>query len=111
MDEAWGFAKQWSIRPVEENMFVLQVVCLGDWNRAMNDGPWIFRQMGVMLEPYDGMADPCSVVLESIHCWVQIRGITPLFRKDGIVCDMAARIGQVKGVDLFVLGASGTSFV
>jgi hypothetical protein len=34
-----------------------------------------------------------------------------LFKKDGIVRDMAARLGQVKGVDLFALGASGTSFM
>jgi hypothetical protein len=43
MDFAWGFAKQWSIRPVEENLFVLQLSCLGDWNRAMFEGPWLFR--------------------------------------------------------------------
>jgi hypothetical protein len=43
MDAAWGFAKKWSIRPVEDNLFVLQVSCLGDWNRAMEEGPCIFR--------------------------------------------------------------------
>jgi hypothetical protein len=104
MDVAWGFAKSWTIRPVEDNLFILQVSCLGDWNRVMNDGPWIFRQMGVMVEPYDGVADPASVVLNRLHAWVQVRGIPPLFRKDDIVRDMAARIGEV-------LGASGTSFV
>jgi Mg2+/Co2+ transporter CorB len=30
MDIAWGFARKWSIRPVEENLFILQVSCLGD---------------------------------------------------------------------------------
>jgi hypothetical protein len=33
----------------------------------MNDGLWIFRQIGVMLEPYDGIADPKTVVLNRIH--------------------------------------------
>ncbi|KAM0864489.1 hypothetical protein ACQ4PT_043888 [Festuca glaucescens] len=111
MDAAWGFAKKWSIRPVEDNMFVLQVSCLGDWNRAMLDGPWIFRQQGVLLEPYDGIVDPNSVKLTRIHAWVQVRGIPPLFRKEAIVRDMAARIGEVLSVDLYALGASGTSFV
>jgi ribonuclease HI len=58
MDAAWGFAKKWSIRPVKENLFILQVSCLGDWTRALLEGPWIFRQMGVMIEPYDGLVDP-----------------------------------------------------
>jgi hypothetical protein len=35
MDAAWGFAKKWSIRPVKENLFILQVSCLGDWNMAL----------------------------------------------------------------------------
>ncbi|KAM0882636.1 hypothetical protein ACQ4PT_032152 [Festuca glaucescens] len=111
MDAAWGFAKKWSIRPVEDNLFVLQVSCLGDWNRAMLDGPWIFRQQGVLLEPYDRIADPNSVKLTCIHAWVQVRGIPPLFHKEAIVRDMAARIGEVLSVDLYALGASGTSFV
>jgi hypothetical protein len=111
MDAAWGFAKSWTIRPVEDNLFVLQVSCLGDWNRVMNDGPWIFRQQGVMVEPYDGVADPNTVVLNRLHAWVQVRGIPPLFRKEAIVRDMAARIGEVLGVELYALGASGTSFV
>ncbi|KAK1574786.1 hypothetical protein QYE76_017384 [Lolium multiflorum] len=111
MDVAWGLARKWTIRPVEDNLFVLQVSCLGDWNRVMLEGPWLFRQMGVMLEPYDGMADPLAVTLNHILVWAQIRGVPPLFRKEAIVRDMAARLGEVLGVDLYALGASGTSFV
>jgi hypothetical protein len=111
MDVAWGLARKWTIRPVEDNLFVLQVSCLGDWNRVMLEGPWIFRQMGVMLEPYDGIADPFAVALNHILVWAQIRGVPPLFRKEAIVRDMAARLGEVLGVDLYALGASGTSFV
>jgi hypothetical protein len=85
MDVAWGFAKEWSIRPVEDNLFVSQVSCLGDWNKAMEDGPWIFRQQGVMLEPYDGIADPTSITLNHIYTWVQVRGVPLLFRKDALV--------------------------
>jgi hypothetical protein len=60
--------------------------------------------MAVLIEPYDGLADPQSVVLSRLHVWVQIRGIPPLFRKEDIVKDMAARIGEVLGTDLFALG-------
>ena len=90
MDVAWGFARKWTIRPVEDNVFILQVLCLGDWNRALLEGPSIFRQQGVLLEPYDGIADPKLVILDRMHAWVQIRGIPPLFQKERIVKDMAA---------------------
>jgi hypothetical protein len=51
------------------------------------------------------------VKLNRIHVWVHVRGIPPLFRKEAIVRDMAARIGEVLSVDLYALGASGISFV
>jgi hypothetical protein len=106
MDAAWGLARKWSIRHVEDNMFVLQVSCLGDWNRVTLEGPWIFRQMGVMIEPYDRIADLSSATLDQNHVWVQIHGIPPLFRKEALVRGMASRIGEVQSVDMYALGAS-----
>jgi hypothetical protein len=67
--------------------------------------------MGVLLEPYDRTADPKSVILNKIHALIQIHGVPPLFRSDELVRDMAARIGEVQSVDLYALGASGTSFI
>jgi hypothetical protein len=29
---AWGYVREWNIRPVEGNLFVLQISCLGDSN-------------------------------------------------------------------------------
>jgi hypothetical protein len=67
--------------------------------------------MGVLLEPYDRTTDPKSVILNKIHALIQIHGVPPLFRSDELVRDMAARIGEVQSVDLYALGASGTSFI
>ncbi|KAM0881221.1 hypothetical protein ACQ4PT_033100 [Festuca glaucescens] len=89
----------------------MAVVKVHTTRQVLHEGPWIFRQLGVLLEPYDGIADPNSVELDRIIVWVQVRGILPLFRKEELVKNMAARIGEVKGVDLYALGASGTSFV
>jgi hypothetical protein len=54
---------------MEENPFVLQVVCLGDSKRAMFEGTLNFRQMGVILEPYSRIADPSQVLLDHINVW------------------------------------------
>jgi hypothetical protein len=48
-------------------LVILQVPCLGDSNTIMQEGSWIFRHMGVMLQPYDGIADPSSIILNRIH--------------------------------------------
>jgi hypothetical protein len=72
MKSAWATTKEVTFHAVEDNMFVLQVSCLRDWNRVMNDGPWIFRQQGVMVEPYDGVADLNTVVLNLFVLWMWI---------------------------------------
>ena len=54
MRAAWDLAKEVKIRPLEDNMYMLQFACLGDWERVMQDGPWSFKGKAVVLEPYDG---------------------------------------------------------
>jgi hypothetical protein len=58
----------------------------------MLEGPWIFCQMGVILEPYDVIVDPKSLNLHRIHVWVQICGVPPLFHKEELVQDMVVII-------------------
>jgi hypothetical protein len=67
--------------------------------------------MGVILESYDGIADPKSVNLDRIHVWVQICGVHPLFHKEEMVQDMVVIIGDVLGVDMYGLGVGGASFM
>jgi hypothetical protein len=50
MDIAWGFARKWSIRPVEDNLFVLQVPC---WRDPRYSDNWLFcwsRMMELLIQ-------------------------------------------------------------
>lgn len=42
MRAAWNIARKVSFLPGWKNMFMIQVFCLGDWKRIMEDGPWLF---------------------------------------------------------------------
>ncbi|KAE8775541.1 hypothetical protein D1007_51932 [Hordeum vulgare] len=53
---AWNLAQEVRFRPVGLNRFVFQASCLGDWERIMRRGPWLFRNMAVLLRPYDGFS-------------------------------------------------------
>ncbi|XBI82374.1 hypothetical protein VPH35_091074 [Triticum aestivum] len=111
MDVAWNFAREWMIRPVGGDLYVLQVSCLGDWKRLTEESPWMFRDMGLIIEPYDGIADPTSVVLDRLAVWVQIHNIPPLFRKKELVEDLAARVGTVLAVEMYAPSLTSANFV
>ncbi|KAK1686734.1 hypothetical protein QYE76_047582 [Lolium multiflorum] len=69
MRSAWNPAQEVTWRKLEDNLFTIQFACLGDWNKATKQGPWVFRNQAVMIEEYDGFSNPKSVVLDKIMVW------------------------------------------
>jgi hypothetical protein len=67
---AWALAQQVSFRDLEENRFIVQANCLGDWQRITEQGPWIFRDHGQLIEKYDGSCKASMAELNRIHAWV-----------------------------------------
>ena len=66
--------------PVGSNPFVLTVNCLGDCGRITEKGPWIFRNNGVIIEPYDGFTKLDEVVLDRLPLWIQVHNVLPGYR-------------------------------
>ncbi|KAE8783713.1 hypothetical protein D1007_42807 [Hordeum vulgare] len=93
-------AQEPSIREADDNLFIVQVFYVGDWNRVMHQGPWIFRGLMVVLEEYDGKGKPHAVALERTYVWAQIHDTPELHRREGVLDQLARRIGQVKSVEL-----------
>lgn len=63
---AWSPAQGVTFKPLGENLFSLTVNCLGDWKRVTEDGPWLFRDHGVLIEKYDGYTRYDDVVLDKL---------------------------------------------
>ncbi|XBI18065.1 hypothetical protein VPH35_059954 [Triticum aestivum] len=57
MRAAWNCSQVVRFWPIGPNLFVVQVYCLGDWDRIMEQGPWLFLNMEVLLVPYDGFTN------------------------------------------------------
>ena len=69
---AWAAAKEVTFKALGENLFLVQAQCLGDWNRIMEGGPWLFRGTPVVLEEYDGFTNVKDYKLNKIPVWVRI---------------------------------------
>jgi hypothetical protein len=67
MRSAWNFAKEVVWWRIDDNLFTIEFDCLGDWDKAMNREPWLFRKnYALMMEEYDGFQKPRSIVLDKI---------------------------------------------
>ncbi|KAM0909026.1 hypothetical protein ACQ4PT_015085 [Festuca glaucescens] len=96
----WNLAMDPELQEVDDNLFTFKFFCLGDWNKVMNQGPWLFRKLVVVIAEYDGLMDPASIALNRVAVWAQIHSIPVLYRKTDIIDQLARRIGQVKSVEI-----------
>ncbi|KAM0894456.1 hypothetical protein ACQ4PT_024432 [Festuca glaucescens] len=104
---AWAPAQEVAFRDVEENRFLVQANCLGDWKRITEQGPWLFRDHALLIEKYDGSCSAAMVELHRIHTWVQIHGVPELYRKRALITGLAGSIGEVLLVDMNNDGRGG----
>ncbi|KAK1629914.1 hypothetical protein QYE76_004229 [Lolium multiflorum] len=106
---AWNTAREVTFRPIGKNLFVVQALCLGDWKRITEDGPWLFRDCALMMEHYDG-ASPNPPIPNRVQVWIQIHRIPPLFRTEAILKQLAAKVGEVVKVEARVFSFGNGEF-
>ncbi|XP_071679856.1 uncharacterized protein [Lolium perenne] len=100
MQFAWALVQEISFRDVDENRFLVQTNCLGDWKKITEQGPWIFREQGLLVEKFDGSCSAMAVDLHRIHAWVRVHDVTELYRKKSLITKLGASIGEVLMVDM-----------
>ncbi|KAK1669061.1 hypothetical protein QYE76_057220 [Lolium multiflorum] len=107
---AWGLAKKVEFRDVGDNTFIMQLNCLGDWKKVVEEGPWLFRNWGIVIQGYDGYSKPSTLILDKLPIWIQIHDIPEAYlKKKEILENLAGRVGKFINVD--TVGASGGNFV
>ncbi|KAM0890519.1 hypothetical protein ACQ4PT_027005 [Festuca glaucescens] len=108
---AWAPAQDGTFRDLDDNRFIVQANCLGDWKKITEQGPWIFRDYGLLIEKFDGSCKASAVALNRIHAWVQIHDVLELYRKRQIITGMATSIGEVITVDMNGSGSDSGDYV
>ncbi|KAI4975085.1 hypothetical protein ZWY2020_048692 [Hordeum vulgare] len=100
MRVAWNPTRTVMWRKIKDNLLTTQFGSLGDWNKAMLEGPWIFRDHAVIMKEYDGFKKPESVALDKLSVWAQIHLVPDNFLIEPTVRGLASHIGEVEEVQL-----------
>ncbi|KAI4963598.1 hypothetical protein ZWY2020_011315 [Hordeum vulgare] len=95
MRAAWNCSQQVRFRPIGPNLFVVQVYCLGDWDRIMQQGPWLFRNMAVLLAPYDGFNKAEEVPIVYMPIWLQIHKLPDGYSRHALIVKLLRSAGDV----------------
>ncbi|KAK1695441.1 hypothetical protein QYE76_012138 [Lolium multiflorum] len=111
MQFVWAPAQEIFFRDIEENRFLVQANCLGDWKKVTEQGPWIFREQGLLVEKFDGSCSAAAVALHRIHAWVRVHDVPELYRKKLLITKLCASIGEVLMVDMNSSGYEGGDYV
>ncbi|KQJ91867.1 hypothetical protein BRADI_4g40222v3 [Brachypodium distachyon] len=64
----------------------------------MDEGPWNFRDYGVVLAEYDGFSRTSEVNLNKLQMWIRIHKIPPMFRKEELIRVMGEVFARVRDV-------------
>lgn len=95
MQSAWNSVKEVAWRKIDENLFSVHFGCLGDWNKVMNMGPWLFLYQAVIMEEYDGFENPSSVVLDKFAVWARVMRLPDNDLHDIVVKGMCHPMGGI----------------
>lgn len=93
MRAAWDLAQDVKFRPLEDNLYMLQFFCLGNWECVMQEGPWHFRSNVVIIIPYDGVTKPSTIPLNTIDIWIHIHDVPDLYVH--LVTPLESKVGEV----------------
>ena len=92
---AWSCAQGVTFNIRGPNLFLAQCLCLGDWKRVMEGGPWQFRRDPVVSVEYDGFTNVAEYALDLYPLWARIKGLpNGLTRKKELAEKVAKKVGE-----------------
>ncbi|KAE8815346.1 hypothetical protein D1007_07316 [Hordeum vulgare] len=99
MKATWNPARTMVWMRINANLFTIEFNCLGDWNKAMHEGPWDFRGLALILTQYDGFSKPEKVKLDRLETWCQIHRLPDgVLKSNSALENLERRISLVEEV-------------
>ncbi|KAK1684139.1 hypothetical protein QYE76_044987 [Lolium multiflorum] len=95
MRSAWNPAKDVRWRQLEDSLFTVQFACLADWNTAIVNGPWLFRNHALIIQEYDGFTNPRAITLDKISVWARVLKLPDNYLEVEVIKGMCRKMGRI----------------
>lgn len=99
MASLWRPGRGLFIKKIEANRFLFQFHHEVVIARVLYGSPWTFDRVPLIIHRLKEGEDPRSVVLNKLHFWVQLHGMTPGFISATVVKDIGNRMGTFVEAD------------
>ncbi|KAF7000593.1 hypothetical protein CFC21_016463 [Triticum aestivum] len=109
MRAAWNTTQPVRFRPIGQKLFVVQASCLGDWACMMFQGLWLFRNLAVLLAPYDGFMNSDEVLKIHMTIWLQIHKPPDGYCRKDMVEKLLKNAGEV--LEVRITGNSRNDYI
>ncbi|XP_062104125.1 uncharacterized protein LOC133815285 [Humulus lupulus] len=100
MASLWRPGRGVYVKELEQNRYLFQFYHEVDISRVMEGSPWTFDRVPLVFERLKVGENPRAMVLNRLHFWVQLHGMTPGFMSERMVRDIGNRIGDFVESDL-----------
>ncbi|KAF2950753.1 hypothetical protein DAI22_01g209766 [Oryza sativa Japonica Group] len=78
-----------------DNRFLVEFACEADYNRVVYGGPWKHKGDALLVVPYDGLARPSEICIESLPLWLRIYDLPEIMMTTGFARSLGGKIGEV----------------
>lgn len=95
MSIAWNLTQQRKTRSLGDNRFLVEFACEAYYNRVVYGGPLKHKGDALLVVPYDGLARPSEICIESLPPWLRIYDLPEIMMTTGFARSLGGKIGEV----------------
>lgn len=100
MQRAWGLHREAQFRDMGSNIFVVHFGSEGDYEHALNNGPWQYDFSVLILKEYEGKTRPSEMIFDTVNVWVRVTDLPPDKRTEAFGKALGNWLGEVIKVDV-----------
>ena len=105
LSQIWRTVERVVFKELQENVWLFEFFGGEDKRRVLKGRPWPFDRHALVLNEFDGKAQPSQMQLRYSPIWIQVHDMPLLCMTRGVGVKIGASLGEIEEVDIAGDGA------